>query len=87
MLPIVREYAAKDSQTPHDRSLPRPAGPVAGALTLFLADELVLQRWFPVFHVLWYGGAIVLAVLYLPRGLLGRGSGAAGPSTPHASDR
>ena len=47
------------------------AGPVAGAVGLYLLNELVLQRWLPTAHLLFYAVAIGLVVLYLPRGLYG----------------
>ena len=47
------------------------AGPVAGALGLFLLNELVLQRWLPTAHLLFYALAIGLVVLYFPRGIHG----------------
>ena len=47
------------------------AGPVGGALGLYLLNELVLQPWLPTAHVMFYAIAIVLVVLYLPRGLHG----------------
>jgi branched-chain amino acid transport system permease protein len=48
-----------------------PAGPVAGALALYLLNELFLQRWLPTGHLLFYAVAIGLVVLYFPRGLHG----------------
>jgi branched-chain amino acid transport system permease protein len=50
----------------------RLAGPLLGALALYLVNELLLQRWFPTLHLLFYGVAIALAILYLPRGIAGR---------------
>lgn len=47
------------------------AGPVAGALGLYLVNELVLQRWLPTAHLMFYAVAIGLVVLYFPRGLYG----------------
>ncbi len=47
------------------------AGPVAGALGLYLLNELVLQRWLPTAHLLFYALAIGLVVLYFPRGIHG----------------
>ncbi|HEY7677678.1 MAG TPA: branched-chain amino acid ABC transporter permease [Candidatus Methylomirabilis sp.] len=64
------------------------AGPVAGAVGLYLLNELVLQRWLPTAHLLFYALAIGLVVLYFPRGLHGR---VARPSTadrrPSTADR
>src|SRR5574341_202637 len=48
-----------------------PAGPVAGALALYLLNELLLQRWLPTGHLVFYAVAIGLVVLYFPRGLHG----------------
>ena len=48
-----------------------PAGPVAGALGLYLLNELVLQRWLPTAHLLFSALAIGLVVLYFPKGLHG----------------
>ncbi len=48
-----------------------PAGPVAGALGLYLLNELALQRWLPTAHLFFYAAAIGLVVLYFPRGLHG----------------
>jgi len=47
-------------------------GPVAGALTLYLADELIFSRLFLTGHGLLYGLAIILVILRLPDGLIGR---------------
>src|SRR5262249_54984958 len=46
-------------------------GPAAGALTLYLASEVLLQPAFPRLHQLPYAAALVAGVLFLPRGLAG----------------
>lgn len=46
-------------------------GPVLGASSLYLLDELILQRLLPGTHLWLYGGAVVLVILALPHGLLG----------------
>jgi branched-chain amino acid transport system permease protein len=46
-------------------------GPPTGALVLYLASEVVLQPMLPRLHQLPYAVALVLVVLYLPRGLSG----------------
>lgn len=46
-------------------------GPPAGALLLYLASELVLQPALPRLHQLPYALALILVVLFLPRGLAG----------------
>ncbi|HYL79535.1 MAG TPA: branched-chain amino acid ABC transporter permease [Candidatus Acidoferrum sp.] len=46
-------------------------GPVLGAMALYLGDELLLQRLAPGAHLLLYGGAVILVMLALPRGILG----------------
>lgn len=48
------------------------SGPIAGALTLYLADELIFSRLFLTGHGLLYGLAIILVILRLPDGLIGR---------------
>lgn len=45
-------------------------GPVVGALVMVFLDDLIWQR-FPVFNVFLLGLAIVLLVLFLPRGVVG----------------
>lgn len=47
------------------------AGPVGGALGLYLFNELVLQRWLPTLHLAFYGVAIGAVILFLPGGLTG----------------
>ncbi len=46
-------------------------GPAAGALLLYLASEVVLQPALPRLHQLPYAVALILVVLFLPRGLAG----------------
>jgi len=58
-----------------------PAGPIAGALALYLLNELLLQRWLPTAHLAFYAVAIGLVVLYFPRGLHGWLPRPAGPAT------
>ncbi len=48
-----------------------PAGPVAGALGLYLLNELALQRWLPTAHLFFSALAIGLVVLVFPKGLHG----------------
>jgi branched-chain amino acid transport system permease protein len=45
-------------------------GPVAGAVVMVFLDDLIWQR-FPVLNVFLLGLAIVLLVLFLPRGIVG----------------
>jgi branched-chain amino acid transport system permease protein len=64
-----------------------PAGPVAGALGLYLLNELVLQRWLPTAHLFFSALAIGLVVLYFPKGLYGCLAGRSAPARvaePHA---
>jgi len=46
-------------------------GPVAGAVFLYLANELVFHRFAPGAHLWLYGAAVVLVVVAMPRGILG----------------
>ncbi len=46
-------------------------GPVFGAMVLYLGNELIFQRLAPGGHLWLYGGAVILVVLALPRGILG----------------
>jgi branched-chain amino acid transport system permease protein len=46
-------------------------GPVAGAAFLYLANELVFHRFAPGAHLWFYGAAVVLVVVALPRGIVG----------------
>ena len=46
-------------------------GPILGAVTLYLGNELIFQHLAPGGNLWVYGGAVVLAILCLPRGILG----------------
>jgi branched-chain amino acid transport system permease protein len=46
-------------------------GPVLGAVTLNLANELIFQRLMPGAHLWLYGGTVVVVILALPNGILG----------------
>ncbi len=46
-------------------------GPVFGALTLYLTNELIFQPLFPTAHEIFYGIAILLVILFMPRGVIG----------------
>jgi len=48
-----------------------PLGPVVGALVLSLGNELLLQPFFPWLHQIPYALALLFALLFLPRGLVG----------------
>ncbi len=50
-----------------------PLGPVVGALVLSLGNELLLQPTFPWLHQIPYALALLFALLFLPRGLVGGG--------------
>lgn len=45
-------------------------GPVFGALTLYLTNELIFQPLFPTAHEIFYGITILLVILFMPRGIL-----------------
>jgi branched-chain amino acid transport system permease protein len=46
-------------------------GPTLGALVLYLGNELLLQRLAPGEHLWLYGGTVMVAILTMPRGVLG----------------
>jgi branched-chain amino acid transport system permease protein len=46
-------------------------GPVLGAVLLYLVNELIFQRLAPGGHLWLYGGAMIVVILALPRGILG----------------
>jgi branched-chain amino acid transport system permease protein len=46
-------------------------GPALGAVALYLGNELVFQRLAPGAQLWFYGSAVILVMLALPRGLLG----------------
>ncbi len=51
-------------------------GPVLGAIVIYLTEE-VLRGWLPFGYTLVYGLALIISILYLPRGIVGllRGEG------------
>ncbi len=45
-------------------------GPIIGALTIYTAEE-VLRGWLPFGYTLVYGLALIVSILYLPKGIVG----------------
>ncbi len=45
-------------------------GPILGAVVIYLAEE-VLRGWLPFGYTLIYGLALIVSILYLPRGIVG----------------
>ncbi len=50
-------------------------GPVAGAITLFSLDQFLFLPLFPAGHQILYGLAIMLTILFMPKGIMGYLSG------------
>ncbi len=45
-------------------------GPILGAVVIYIAEE-VLRGWLPFGYTLVYGLALIVSILYLPRGIVG----------------
>jgi len=45
-------------------------GPIIGALTIYGAEE-ILRGWMPFGYTLIYGLALIISILYLPKGIIG----------------
>ncbi len=54
-------------------------GPILGAVVIYIAEE-VLRGWLPFGYTLVYGLALIISILYLPRGIVGLLRGRSGKS-------